>query len=92
MTRKTTKSTEKTDIKKIFGFILVMAICLFANSYFKTLAAGYLSAVLLYPLNQGCALILSAIMSTVLFKEKLTVKAVVGILTALVGLLIINLT
>ena len=90
-TRKTTESTEKADIKKIFGFILVMAICLFANSYFKTLAAGHLSAVLLYPLNQGCALILSAIMSAVLFKEKLTVKAVVGILTAFIGLLIINL-
>ncbi len=91
VTRKTTESTEKADIKKIFRFILVMAICLFANSYFKTLAAGHLSAVLLYPLNQGCALILSAIMSAVLFKEKLTVKAVVGILTAFIGLLIINL-
>jgi len=90
-TRKTTQSTEKADIKKIFGFILVMAICLFANSYFKTLAAKYLSAVLLYPLNQGCALILSAFMSAVFFKEKLTAKAVVGILTAFIGLLIINL-
>lgn len=91
LTRKTTESTERADIKKIFLFILVMAICLFANSYFKTLAAGHLNAVLLYPLNQGCALILSAIMSAVFFKEKLTVKAVVGILTAFIGLLIINL-
>lgn len=91
VTRKTTKSTEKADIKKIFGFILIMAICLFTNSYFKTLSARHLSAVLLYPLNQGCALILSAVMSAVIFKEKLNVKAVVGILTAFMGLLIINL-
>ena len=69
----------------------MMALCLFANSYFKTLAAGYLSAVLLYPLNQGCALILSAFMSATLFKEKLTLKAVIGMITAFAGLLIINL-
>ena len=28
------------NLKKIFGFILVMVIYLFANSYFKTLASG----------------------------------------------------
>ena len=91
VTRKTTESTENTDSKKIFVFILIMAICLFANSYFKTIAAKYLSAVQLYPLNQGCSLILSAIMSAVLFKEKLTAKAVIGMITAFIGLLIINL-
>lgn len=67
-----------------------MAICLYANSYFKTLASEHLSAVLLYPLNQGCALILSAVMAAVLFRERLTAKAVFGILTAFAGLLIIN--
>ena len=90
-TRKSDPNTEKADLKKIFGYILIMALCLFANSYFKTLAAGYLSAVLLYPLNQGCALILSAIMSAALFKEKLTLKAIIGMITAFAGLLIINL-
>ena len=88
---KTKPSDSNADVKKIFGYILIMALCLFANSYFKTLASGHLSAVLLYPLNQGCALILSAIMASVLFKEKITAKAVVGIVTAFIGLLIINL-
>lgn len=91
VTHKTEKKTNKADIKKIFGYIFVMAVCLFANSFFKTLAAKYLNAVLLYPLSQGCALVLSTIMSAVLFKEKLTKKAVFGIITAFVGLLIINL-
>lgn len=90
-TRKRGADAEKPDLKKIFGYVFVMALCLFANSYFKTLAAGQLSAVLLYPLNQGCALILSAIMSAALFKEKLTLKAVIGMITAFAGLLIINL-
>jgi len=91
VTRKRAPDGEKADIKKIFGYVLIMAICLFANSYFKTLAAGYLSAVLLYPLSQGCALILSAIMSAALFKERLTPKAIIGMITAFAGLLIINL-
>ena len=88
--RKTATTTNPADFKKIFTYILIMAICLFANSYFKTIAAKYLSAVQLYPLNLGSALILSTIMSTVLFKEKLTKKAVLGILIAFIGLLTIN--
>ena len=57
-------SEEKTNIKKFIGYIAVMAVFLFVNSYFKTLAAKHLSAVLLYPLNQGCGLILSNQQST----------------------------
>lgn len=91
VTCKTEPTGSKSDIKKIFGYILIMALCLFANSYFKTIASRHLSAVLLYPLNQGCTLILSAIMASVLFKEKITIKAIIGILTAFIGLLIINL-
>ncbi|MBO7187431.1 MAG: EamA family transporter [Clostridia bacterium] len=90
-TYKKENGASKSDIKKMFWFILVMAICLFANSYFKTLSAGYLSAILLYPLNNGGALILSTVMSATLFKEKLTVKAILGIVIAFIGLLIINL-
>lgn len=91
VTGKTELTGGELNIKKFFSYILIMAFCLFANSYFKTLASGYLNAVLLYPLNQGCSLILSAIMSAVLFKEKITIKAVIGIFTAFIGLLIINL-
>lgn len=91
VTKKKGDSAEKADFKKIFWYIFIMAVCLFANSYFKTLAASRLSAVLLYPLNQGCALLLAALMAAVFFKEKLTLKAIIGILIAFVGLLIINL-
>jgi drug/metabolite transporter (DMT)-like permease len=88
---KTGEAPDRSSMKQIFGLILIMAVCLFVNSYFKTLASEYLPAVLLYPLNQGCALILSAVMAAVLFKEKLTAKAIIGITTAFAGLLIINL-
>lgn len=78
------------SFKRAFPYILVMAICLFLNSYYKTLAAFCLPSVILYPLNQGLALILSTVMSAVLFHEKITLKAVIGIFTAFVGLLLIN--
>lgn len=77
-------------LRRIIGFIAIMAVCLFTNSYFKTLAATKLDSAQLYPLNQGAALILSMGMSAVFFREKITVKAVLGILLAFVGLLVMN--
>lgn len=77
-------------IKNVFGYIFVMSVCLFANSYFKTLAAEYLDSARLYPLNQGSALILSSVMSAIFFKEKMTLKGIIGIALSFVGLLVIN--
>lgn len=75
---------------KLFGFIILVAICLFGNSYFKTLSADKLDASKLYPLNQGAALILSSIMATVAFKEKLTFTGIIGIFLSFIGLICIN--
>jgi multidrug transporter EmrE-like cation transporter len=57
----------------------------------KTLAAQRLDSALLYPLNQGSALILSIIMASVFFKEKITARCIVGVCMAFGALLIINL-
>ena len=80
-----------TDLRHIFGYILVMSACLFANSYFQTKAAGFLSSAELYPLSKGAGLILSSLMSAVLFKERLSLKAIIGIVLSFGALLIINL-
>lgn len=76
--------------KVMYAYVAVMAACLFANSYFKTAAAYTLDSAKLYPLNQGAALILSSLMSSFLFGEKLTIKAVIGIIFSFIALLIIN--
>ena len=78
-------------VKPIWIYVLVMAICLFANSFFKTQAAQYLNAASLYPLNQGCAVVLSLLMSAIIFKEKINAKCIVGICISFVALLMINL-
>lgn len=85
------KGEELAVIKSVGLYVCVMSLCLFLNSYFKTLAAGILPSALLYPLSQGASLILSSFMSAFLFKERLTAKCITGIVVSFVGLLIINL-
>lgn len=79
-----------SGLKHIFGYIAVMSVCLFANSYFKTKAAVFLDSAQLYPLNQGLALILSSVMSAVLFHERLTLKCIIGLAMSFAGLIVIN--
>lgn len=77
-------------IKPIWLFVVIMAACLFLNSYFKTLAASSLDAVVLYPLNQGLAMVLSSIMAVVIFKEKIGLRSALGIGLTLAALILIN--
>ncbi len=81
---------DTAGFRKMLIYIPVMAVCLFANSFFKTMAAAYLPSAQLYPLTQGAGLILSAMMSAVLFRERLTGKCILGLLLAFTALLIIN--
>lgn len=86
---KSSPKAPKANIKPIFIYILIMSICLFAYSYFKTLAAQYLPAAQLYPLAQGGALILSGIMSAVFFHERLNLKCITGIVISFAAMCLI---
>lgn len=83
----------KMKLGRVLIIVGIMAVCLFLNSYFKTLAAQTqeLSATLLYASNQGAALILSLLMAAIFFKEKITVRCIIGVCVAFAALLIINL-
>ena len=78
-------------VKPIAIYVGVMAICLYANSYFKTAAATYLDAAQIYPLSQGGALVLAMIMAAIFFKEKITIRSIIGVALCAVALLMINL-
>ena len=84
------RATSLAVIKPIWGYVAIMAVGLFLNSYFKTRAAGYLDAVVLYPVNQGLAILLSTVMATLLFREKLNARALLGIALTLVAIILIN--
>jgi drug/metabolite transporter (DMT)-like permease len=79
-------------IKPIFVYVLIMALCLFLNSYFKTAAAQYLTATQIYPIIQGGSLVSAMLMAHFFFKERINLRAVIGIALCLGALLIINLT
>ena len=78
-------------ISSIFGYVFVMAGCLFVHSYFKTAATKHLDAAEIYPLSQGGSLILTLFMSVFFFKERINIKAVLGIALCFLSLLVINL-
>jgi len=75
---------------KICLVICIMAVCLFAYSYFKTMAAKYVPSAILYPISSGLAIILSAIMAALFFDEKITPKCVVGTIIALGAIAVMN--
>lgn len=81
----------KALLLKTAPFVTVMAICLFAHTYFNTLAASYLTSAQTYPLMQGGALILSTLLSALFFGEKVKPLSIIGVVLTFAGLLIINL-
>jgi drug/metabolite transporter (DMT)-like permease len=81
----------KNVIRPIWMHVIFMAACLFLNTYFKTLAAGYLDAALLYPLNQGVGVMLSLLLAHFFFGEKINRKCIIGMSLAFVAMLLINL-
>lgn len=81
----------KEILLPIMGYVTIMAVCLFANSYFKVMATGYLTAAQLFPLMQGLGIALATGMSAVFFKERITLRCVIGVILSFAALLIINL-
>ena len=83
-------ATDAGKVKYILLYIPIMAVCLFLNSLFKTYAALYLDAAVLYPLTQGAALVLSSLMAAFFFGEKLKWKSILAIILAFIALICIN--
>jgi drug/metabolite transporter (DMT)-like permease len=88
-TKKSLNITRSIYDKKHLLIYFAMAFFLYTNSVTKTTAATFLSSAQIYPVLQGANLILSAIMTHVLFKEKINVKGLAGIVIAFIGLLLI---
>lgn len=81
----------KFNLPKLLPYIVVMAVCLFFYSFFKTLAATHLDSILLYPISQVGSMLLASLMAMIFFKEKMNFRGVLGIVIALCAMLLINL-
>lgn len=91
-------SEEETKPRELFGlpaktylWIAIAAVGMYATNYFMTLSSALLPSGVLYPLSYGGGFVITALMDTLIFKQKLTpvrasatVLAVIGaVLTAI---------
>lgn len=77
-------------VKPVFHYVVIMAICLFFNAYFKTDAAKYIDGAILYPIYQGFSVLLSYAMALFIFKEKISLKGTIGVALSVVAMIMIN--
>lgn len=83
--------TSLSRLKGAAGYIAVMAVCLFLHSYFKTAAANHFDSVQLYPILQGGGMLVALLISALCFKERITLKCLIGVALALVAMIMLNL-
>lgn len=77
--------------KKLWVYLVLIALFLFFNSYLTTLTNTYIeNTVLIYPLQFGSNLILSAIMAVTIFKEKINFRSILGMVLITVSIILIN--
>ncbi len=74
--------------RRVYVYIAVMAIALFLNTYFMTLAATSIEAIILYPLSSALSLVAGSITAHVCFGEKIKRDSAVGIVFTLAALLL----
>ncbi len=86
--RRTGAQTGTVSIKKNFKYILTMAIAIFAVSYFQSLAARQVEAIILYPMINALSLIAGSLMATLLFREKFKKECLIGILLVFAALVL----
>ena len=93
---KVTKSSIKIcaqnfPFKKLWIYLILISAFLFFNTYLTTLTNTYIeNTVLIYPLKFGSNLILSAIMATVIFKEKTNIRSIIGMILITASIVFIN--
>ncbi len=85
---------EKKEVKfskKLILFTILAAIAIFGISQISTVASATIPSAVLFPVSDGGAVVISAIVAATVYKEKITYKSAVGICIGILGLCVINL-
>lgn len=77
--------------KPVFLYGTISSIILLAINQLATLAGRNVPSAIMFPINDGGATIITAITAAILFKEKLTVRSVCGLILGIGSLIVINL-
>lgn len=75
---------------KIILYGLALSAAVFVISQVSTVAAATIPSVILFPVSNGGGMIICAIVSAIVFKEKLNTKSVIGLILGTLALIIIN--
>ncbi len=83
-------SKEAVIPKKNLGYALILAVAVFLINQLATISANLISPVILFAFINGGATIISALVGVLLFKEKLSVKGIIGIAIGIGSLILIK--
>ena len=86
--KKDKSEKEKSVLHGNITYMLIMSVALFATSFFQTLAAKSVDAVIMYPILSGLSLAAGSTMSALFFKEKLTRNSLIGIMLVFCALVL----
>ncbi len=85
------KETDNVIPKKNLLYALILAFAVFVINQLATISANLISPVVLFAFINGGATIISALVGVFLFKEKLNIKGIIGIVIGIGSLLLIKL-
>ena len=68
----------------------VLSACVFIINQLATLATAFVPPVILFTFINGGSTIIAAVVAAIVFKEKLTVKSITGIVLGVASLIIIK--
>lgn len=76
--------------RRTWIFILIAAVGLYVYELFATYASDLPSAIY-YPLSRGLTLLATFLLDVIVFREKVTIKKLIGLVIILVAVVLINL-
>lgn len=76
--------------KKVWVYVLIAAVSLYLNELF-TVYASQLPSAIYYPLSKGLIVGCSFILDVIVFKDKVTLKKLLGLATVIVAIILVNL-
>lgn len=91
ITLKTEKTIAKDCIKKGFGWMIVCGLANGVVNLFVMILSNSMPASLMFPLISAGGIILTAIISKTIYKEKLTIQQSVGLICGIVSVIFLNL-
>ena len=75
---------------RVWPFVLIAAASLYVNELFTVYASGLPSGIF-YPLSKGLAILFTFVLDTVAFRDKVTVKKIIGLVIVLAAVVLVNL-